>query len=77
MLRRHASRALIRVTRLCVDAANRHHRFAADIDRAAAECECEDGSVCGRATPILVQSTFTVDPMGGRKNCRTASSREW
>ena len=43
MLRRDAGRTVICVTALCLDATDRHHRFAADVDRVAAQGKCEDG----------------------------------
>ena len=42
---RDARRAVIRVTPLRLDAADRHHRFAADADRVAAQCKREYGGL--------------------------------
>ena len=42
---RDAGRAVIGVTPLRLDAADRHHRFAANVDRVAAQGKREDGSL--------------------------------
>ena len=67
-MRRDAGRAVIRMAPLRLDAADRHHGFAADVDGVAAQSKCEE---CGfRKTQFarsdeehaLVQTLFGEDP---------------
>jgi len=49
VLRRHSRRAMVGVTALCLDAPDRHHRFASDVDRVAAERGAADCQMCESA----------------------------